>query len=208
VGAVAGIVLLQALRRVPLPDGALYPLAVMLGAGVVYGLAAVSHGSGFLAVFVAGIVIGDAELPARIEVRRFQSALANLGELAVFVALGLTVDLGYILSGSLWWEGLVLAVILGFVVRPLVITPLLLPSRLSHGERLFVTWAGLKGAVPILLASLAVVAHTEQSDQIYGIVFVVVLFSVVVQGSLVPRVAERLGVPMTETERAEPTRQS
>jgi len=202
VGALAGVVMLQALRRVPLPDGALYPLAVTLGAGVVYGLAAVSHGSGFLAVFVAGIVIGDAELPARIEVRHFQSALANLGELAVFVALGLTVDLGYILSGSLWWEGLVLAVILGFVVRPLVITPLLLPSDLSHGERLFVTWAGLKGAVPILLASLAVVAHTEESDQIYGIVFVVVLFSVVVQGTLVPRVADRLGVPMTDTERA------
>ena len=134
VGAVAGVVMLQALRRVPLPDGSLYPLAVMLGAGVVYGLAAVAHGSGFLAVFVAGIVIGDAELPARLEVRHFQSALADLGELAVFVALGLTVDLGYILSGSLWWEGLVLAVILGFVVRPLVITPLLLPSQLSRGE--------------------------------------------------------------------------
>ena len=93
-----------------------------------------------------------------------------------------------------------LAVILGFVVRPLVVTPLLLPSRLSRGERLFVTWAGLKGAVPILLASLAVVAHTEQANQIYGIVFVVVLFSVVVQGTLVPRVAERLGVPMTDVE--------
>ena len=64
VGAVAGVVMLQAFRRVPLPDGSLYPLAVILGAGVVYGLAAVSHGSGFLAVFVAGIVIGDAEIPA------------------------------------------------------------------------------------------------------------------------------------------------
>ena len=200
VGAVAGVVMLQAFRRVPLPDGSLYPLAVILGAGVVYGLAAVCHGSGFLAVFVAGIVIGDAEIPKHLEVRHFQSALANLGELAVFVALGLTVDLGYILSGSLWWEGLVLAVILGFVVRPLVVTPLLLPSRLSRGERLFVTWAGLKGAVPILLASLAVVAHTEQANQIYGIVFVVVLFSVIVQGTLVPRVAERLGVPMTDVE--------
>ena len=200
VGAVAGVVMLQALRRVPLPDGSLYPLAVILGAGVVYGLAAVLHGSGFLAVFVAGILIGDAEIPKHLEVRHFQSALANLGELAVFVALGLTVDLGYILSGSLWWEGLVLAVILGFVVRPLVVSPLLLPSRLSRGERLFVTWAGLKGAVPILLASLAVVAHTEQANQIYGVVFVVVLFSVVVQGTLVPRVAERLGVPMTDVE--------
>jgi cell volume regulation protein A len=200
VGAVAGVVMLQAFRRVPLPDGSLYPLAVILGAGVVYGLAAVSHGSGFLAVFVAGIVIGDAQIPKHLEVRHFQSALANLGELAVFVALGLTVDLGYILSGSLWWEGLLLAVILGFVVRPLVVSPLLLPSRLTRGERLFVTWAGLKGAVPILLASLAVVAHTEDANQIYGIVFVVVLFSVVVQGTLVPRVAERLGVPMTDVE--------
>ena len=203
VGAVAGVVMLQAVRRVPLPDGSLYPLAVILGAGVVYGLAAVCHGSGFLAVFVAGIVIGDAQIPKHVEVRHFQSALANLGELAVFVALGLTVDLGYILSGSLWWEGLLLAFILGFVVRPLVVSPLLLPSRLTRGERLFVTWAGLKGAVPILLASLAVVAHTEDANQIYGIVFVVVLFSVVVQGTLVPRVAERLGVPMVDSEPAE-----
>ena len=201
VGAVAGVVMLQAFRRVPLPDRSLYPLAVILGAGVVYGVAAVAHGSGFLAVFVAGIVLGDAEIPEHREVHHFQSALADLGELAVFVALGLTVDLGYILSGSLWWEGLLLAVILGFVVRPLVVTPLLLPSRLSRGERLFVTWSGLKGAVPILLASLAVVAHTEDANQIYGIVFVVVLFSVVVQGTLVPRVAERLGVPMTDVER-------
>ena len=164
VGAVAGVVMLQALRRVPLPDRSLYPLAVILGAGVVYGLAAVAHGSGFLAVFVAGIVIGDAEFPSRLEVRHFQSALADLGELAVFVALGLTVDLGYILSGSLWWEGLVLAVILGFVVRPLVVDAAAPAVRLSRGERLFVTWAGLKGAVPILLASLAVVGAHRQCE--------------------------------------------
>ena len=117
----------------------------------------VAHGSGFLAVFVAGIVIGDAEFPRRLEVRHFHAALADLGELAVFVALGLTIDLGAIFAGALWWQGLVLAVVLGFVVRPIVVIPLLLPSRLSRGERLFVTWAGLKGAVPILLASLAVV---------------------------------------------------
>ncbi len=200
VGAVAGFILLQSLRRVPLPDASLYPLAVLLSAGVVYGVATVSHGSGFLAVFVAGIVIGDAEFPRRLEVRHFHSALADLGELAVFVALGLTIDLGYVLSGALWWQGLVLAALLGFVVRPLVVTPLLLPSRLSHGERLFVTWAGLKGAVPILLASLAVVAGTEQAPEIYGIVFVVVLFSVVVQGTLVPAVARRVGVPMVDVD--------
>lgn len=200
VGAVGGFVLFHSLRRIPLPDRSLYPLAVLLAAGVVYGVAAVAHGSGFLAVFVAGIVVGDAEFPRRVEVRHFTSALADLGELAVFVALGLTIDLGFIFAGAVWWQGLVLAVLLGFVVRPLVVTPLLLPSRLSHGERLFVTWAGLKGAVPILLASLAVVGGTDQAPEIYGIVFVVVLFSVVVQGTLVPVVANRLGVPMTDAE--------
>jgi cell volume regulation protein A len=197
-GAIAGFVLLQLIRRIPLPDTSLYPLAVLLSAGVIYGITTASHGSGFLAVFVAGIVIGDAEFPRRIEVRHFHSALADLGELAVFVALGLTINLGFILSGALWWQGLVLAVLLGFVVRPLVVTPLLLPSQLSRGERLFVTWAGLKGAVPILLASLAVVGGADQAPEIYGIVFVVVLFSVVVQGTLVPIVAGRLGVSMVD----------
>ena len=196
-----GVVMLQAFRRVPLPDGSLYPLAVILGAGVVYGLAAVSHGSGFLAVFVAGIVIGDAEIPKHgsrcVTSSRRSRTSASWPSSS---RSGSRSTSATSCPGSLWWEGLVLAVILGFVVRPLVVTPLLLPSRLSRGERLFVTWAGLKGAVPILLASLAVVAHTEQANQIYGIVFVVVLFSVVVQGTLVPRVAERLGVPMTDVE--------
>jgi cell volume regulation protein A len=200
VGAVAGVVLLESLRRVPLPDPSLYTLAVLLAAGVVYGVAAASHGSGFLAVFVAGILIGDAEFPRRLEVRHFQAALADLGELAVFVALGLTIDLGFIFSGAVWWQGLVLAVVLGFLVRPLVVIPLLLPATLSRGERYFVTWAGLKGAVPILLASLAVVGGTDKAAEIYGIVFVVVLFSVVVQGTLIPTVAGRLGVPMADGE--------
>lgn len=199
VGAVAGFALLQSLHRVPLPDTSLYPLAVLLAAGVVYGVTTAAHGSGFLAVFVAGIVIGDAEIPGRIEVRHFHAALSDLGELAVFVALGLTIDLGLIFDGAIWWQGIVLAILLGFVIRPLVVTPLLLPAKLSHGERLFVTWAGLKGAVPILLASLAVVGGTDQAADIYGIVFVVVLFSVAVQGTLVPTVARRLGVPMVDT---------
>ena len=132
--------------------------------------------------------------------RHFHSALADLGELAVFVALGLTIDLGFIGSEGLWWRGLVLAVLLGFVIRPLVVAPLLWRSRLESRERLFVIWCGLKGAVPILLASLAVVGGTAYAPQIYGIVFVVVLFSVVVQGTAVPVVARYLGIPMAATE--------
>ena len=137
VGIGGALLIAAVIRHAPLPDRTLYPLAIILAAGAIYGVAGIAHGSGFLAV------------------------------------------------------------LLGFVVRPLVVGPLLVPMRLTWGERGFVVWSGLKGAVPILLASLAVVGGTEYAAEIYGLVFVVVLFSVVVQGTLVPGVAARLGVPMT-----------
>ena len=196
VGVAGALALATLIRRAPLPDRTLYPIAVILAVGAIYGAAAVAHGSGFLAVFVAGILVGDMRYAARRAVRDFNSALTDLGELAAFVALGLTVDLALIGDAGLWWQGLVLAALLGLVIRPLVVTPLLLPARLDWGERGFVVWSGLKGAVPILLASLAVVSGTDDAAKIYGIVFVVVLCSVVVQGSLVPSVAARLGVEM------------
>lgn len=200
-GGILGALLLAALvRRAPLPDRTLYPIAVILTVGVVWGAATVAHGSGFLAVFVAGILVGDLRYPARGAVRQFNSALSDLGELAAFVALGLTVDLAAIGDEGLWWRGLVLAALLGFVIRPLVVGPLLASMRLTWGERGFIVWSGLKGAVPILLASLAVVGGTDYASGIYGIVFVVVLFSVVVQGSLVPAAASRLGVELTSAE--------
>lgn len=196
VGVAGALALAALIRRAPLPDRTLYPIAVILAVGVIYGTATVAKGSGFLAVFVAGILVGDMRYAARSAVRDFSSALTDLGELAAFVALGLTVDLALIGDAGLWWQGLVLAALLGLVIRPLVVTPLLLPVRLDWGERGFVVWSGLKGAVPILLASLAVVSGTDDASEIYGIVFVVVLCSVVVQGSLVPSVAARLGVEM------------
>ena len=85
---------------------------------------------------------------------------------------------------------------LAIVARPLAVGPLLLPARLSRSERLFVMWSGLKGAVPILLASFAVLGEVEDANRIYGIVFVVVAFSVVLQGATIPWVAERLGIPI------------
>ena len=196
VGVAGALALATLIRRAPLPDRTLYPIAVILAVGAIYGAATVAKGSGFLAVFVAGILVGDMRYAARSAVRDFSSALTDLGELAAFVVLGLTVDLALIGDAGLWWQGLVLAALLGLVIRPLVVTPLLLPARLDWGERGFVVWSGLKGAVPILLASLAVVSGTDDAAKIYGIVFVVVLCSVVVQGSLVPSVAARLGVEM------------
>jgi cell volume regulation protein A len=123
-------------------------------------------------------------------------SLASLAEIVVFVALGLTVDVRELIDDRVWLDGLLLAILLAFVVRPLALAPLLLPLRLRMGERLFVAWSGLKGAVPILLAAFAILAEVEDARRLYEIVFVVVAFSVVVQGSTIPFAARRLGVRM------------
>jgi potassium/hydrogen antiporter len=193
---VGAYLLVVALRRVVLPDPALYPLRTLAFAGAIYGVATVAHGSGFLAVYVAGILVGDSEIPAKRTIERFNTSLASLAEIVVFVALGLTIDLTDLGANHRWLDGLVLALVLAVVARPLAVGPLLIPAKLSRGERLFVMWSGLKGAVPILLASFAVLGGVEDANRIYGIVFVVVAFSVVLQGASIPYVAARLGIPM------------
>ena len=194
VGVVGAWALLRLMRHVSLPNEGLYPLRTLAAAGVVYGAAAVAHGSGFLAVFVTGLLIGDARAPYKADIERFHTSLASIAEIVVFTALGLTVHLTGL--GSVWSDGLLLAVLLVFVARPVVAGALLLPARLRPGERLFVAWGGLKGAVPILLAALALLASVRDAGRIYSIVFVVVAFSVVVQGTTIPFVASRLGIPM------------
>jgi cell volume regulation protein A len=199
-GIAGAYVIMLFARRMVLPTAALYPLRTLAIAGVIYGVATVAHGSGFLAVYIAGILVGDADIPAKRAIERFHTSLASLAEIVVFVALGLTVDLTTLGDNHRWLDGLVLAVLLAFLVRPIAVGPLLLPVRLGRGERLFVMWSGLKGAVPILLASFAVLGGVDDAERIYGIVFVVVAFSVLLQGATVPHAASRLGVPMRRHE--------
>ncbi|MFL5950398.1 MAG: cation:proton antiporter [Gaiellaceae bacterium] len=196
IGVGGAYVLILLLRRIVLPNPALYPLRTLAFAGVIYGLATVAHGSGFLAVYIAGILVGDADVPAKRGIERFHTSLASLAEIVVFVALGLTIDLTALGENHRWLDGLVLAVVLAVVARPLAVAPLLLPAKLSNSERVFVMWSGLKGAVPILLASFAVLGGVANADRIYGIVFVVVAFSVVLQGATIPYAASRLHIEM------------
>ena len=191
-----GAAAMRPLLRFTLPNPGLYPLRTLAAAGVIYGAASAAHGSGFLAVFVAGVALGDADVPLRDQIERFHTSLASLAEVVVFVALGLTIDLTDLVTSAHLLEGLALALILAFVARPLGVGPLLWPVRMRRNERLFVIWAGLRGAVPILLAAFALLAPVEEADRVYDIVFVVVAFSVVVQGSSIPFVARRLGIPM------------
>jgi cell volume regulation protein A len=196
VGVVGGRLMLWFWRAVPLPAEGLYPLRSLACALILFGVATLAHGSGFLAVFVAGILLGEARAPYKREVERFHSAIASLGEIVAFTMLGLTVDLSELTHVNVWVPGLVIGAVLALVIRPLVVGLCLVPARLQNNERNFVLFAGLKGAVPILLGSFILAAHLPDAERLYGIVVVVVVFSVLVEGSLVPTVARLLRVPM------------
>ncbi|MGH9077131.1 MAG: cation:proton antiporter [Acidimicrobiales bacterium] len=200
VGVVGGRALVWSMRSVALPSEGLYPLRTLASALVLFGVATLAQGSGFLAVFVAGIVVGDERAPYKREIVRFHSALASLAEIVAFVVLGFTVNLDEIARADVWVPGLVFGAAIAFVIRPVLVGLCLIPARLETNQRNFVLFAGLKGAVPILLGSLVVTARVPHAERLYGIVVVVVVFSVVVQGSLVPTVARRLRLPMHAVE--------
>ena len=204
VGAAFGLagakLLIPTLRGLRLQSEGLYPVLALVLAGALYAATAISHGSGFLAVFIAGILVGDERLPYKGEIERFSGSLASLAELVVFVLLGLTIPIGS-LPARTWLDGAVLAAGMALIARPLVVLLTLGRARLSRGERTFIAWCGLKGAVPILLAAFAVLDGVDGAEHLYGVVFVVVLVSVAAQGTFVPYVARRLQVPMRDRPR-------
>ena len=204
VGLAGGIGLRWVVRRVPLSSEQAYPILVVAAGTSIYGAASVAHGSGFLAVFLAGILLGDAQLPFRTEVQRFTATLASLGEMVAFTVLGLSVPLLPLLGSADALVGLGVAVLLMLAVRPVLVGLLLIPVRLRLPERVFVLWAGLKGAVPILLGLFILGTDVPDADRLYRIIFVVVLISVVVQGGSVPLAARLLRIRMRAAEPLRP----
>jgi potassium/hydrogen antiporter len=200
IGVAGGLALLQFMRRVPLPSEGLYSPRVLAGVLVIFGLAVVAQGSGFLAVFVAGILIGDEPAPYKREIERFHSSLASLAEIVAFVLLGLTLRLSALGSAGAWPAGLAIAALLAFVIRPVLGGLVSLPVRLTVRERVFFLWTGLKGAVPILLGMTIAASGTPGAARAYQIIFVIVGFSVTVQGGLVPSLAHRLRIPLRTVE--------
>jgi cell volume regulation protein A len=155
-----------------------------------YVVTAFSHGSGFLAVFVAGIVLDEAAPATNRAIARIQLHLPRLGEIVAFVMLGVTVDLHTLPTAHAWLIGLGLFALLTVIIRPAVCLPLL--ALMSKRETAFIAWSGLKGAVPMLLGVLAVSGGVPDSTRLLAIVFVVVVASIVVQGGALPWVAHKL----------------
>ena len=195
VGVVGGIALRWLMRHSHLADEALSAILVVAAAVVLYGAGTALGGSGFLAAFIAGILVGDVRAPYKQEINRFSSGLASLAEIAVFILLGLSIRLNNVLQPDVLLTGLAIAGLLIFVIRPLLVGALIAPIRLKRGERAFVLWAGLKGAVPILLGMFILGSEVPAAHRLYAIIFIVVLVSVLLQGGLVPVLTKAFRVP-------------
>jgi len=195
VGIAGGLALKWLLRHSRLSDGALTAILVVAAAVLLYGAGTALGGSGFLAAFIAGILVGDLRAPYKQEVERFSSGMASLAEIAVFILLGLSIRLQDVLRPDVLLTGLAISGLLIFVIRPVLVGLLIAPIRLRLGERAFVLWAGLKGAVPILLGLFILGSGTPGADRLYAIIFIVVLVSVLLQGGLVPVLARAFRVP-------------
>ena len=163
---------------------------------LIYGVTTLAHGSGFLAVLLAGILVGDTRAPYKREIEHFASGLASLAEIVAFTILGLSIPLTTAIGHGRGWTALGIAALLALVVRPVLVGLVLWPVKLRLGERAFVLWAGLKGVVPILLGTYIVAEHEPGAERLYSIIFVTVLLSVVVQGGLVPALARAWQIPM------------
>ena len=192
VGAGVGWLAVAGLRRVALPTAGLYPVATIATAAISYGGAATLGGSGFLAVYLAGLGLGSAAIPARQTVAAFHQGLAWVAQLTLFVVLGLLVFPSQLPGVAL--EGAGVALVLMFVARPLAVAVATSFAGYDIRERVVLGWAGLRGAVPVVLATFPVIAHVPRSVEFFDIVFFCVIFSTVVQGTTFEPLARRLGL--------------
>ncbi len=191
-GYAMGYLMYWLVKHLKLGYEGLYPVLTLALACLTYGLTAVIGGSGFLAAYLAGIVLGNREFPNKRSLSEFHDGLAWLMQIAMFLTLGLLVFPSRMIP--LWAPALLTALILMFVARPVSVFIGLIPARLERKEKVFVSWVGLRGAAPIILATFPFVAGLPQASMIFHVVFFVVLTSVLLQGVSLPYVAKWLGV--------------
>ncbi|MCM3264661.1 potassium/proton antiporter [Streptomyces thermoviolaceus] len=178
------------LKRVALPASGLYPIAVMAIAVTAYAAGALAHGSGFLAVYLASVLLGNAKLPHWPAIRSFAEGVGWIAQIGMFILLGLLVTPHDLVDDVL--PAVVIGLALTMVARPLSVLVSLLPFRVPWREQTLMSWAGLRGAVPIILATIPMVNGVDASGRIFNIVFVLVVVYTLVQGPTLPWLARRL----------------
>ena len=191
-GLVVGRVGREVLARAALPSAGLYPLATVALALLAFAAGSTLHVSGFLAVYLAALVLGNSPLPHRRAVLGFASSTALLAEAGLFVLLGLLASPERLLPALP--DALLVGAAATFLARPLAVVASALPFRLPWREQVFLSWAGLRGAVPIVIATIPVTEGLPGAERVVDIVFVLVVVYTVVQAPTLPWVGRRLGV--------------
>lgn len=188
------------LMRVRIQTSGLFPVLTLALAFVSFGLATVATGSGFLSVFVTGLMLGAGNLPYRNGLTRVHDALAWLCQVTMFLMLGLLVFPSQLLPVA--WKGLAIALVIAFVARPVAVWLCLLPFGYTLREVLYIGWTGLRGAVPIILATFPVMQGLPEAARVFHLVFFIVVLSALVPGASIVPMARRLRVSLPG--RAEP----
>jgi cell volume regulation protein A len=189
-GALVGWLGALGLGRIALPASGLYPIAIMALCVLAYAGGALVHGSGFLAVYVTALILGNAKLPHRPAVRGFADGLAWISQIGLFVLLGLLVTPHDLTDDFV--PAVVIGLVLTLLARPLSVTVTMLPFDHRLRDQVLLSWAGLRGAVPIVLATIPRVAHVPGSERIFNIVFVLVVIFTLAQGPTLPWLARTL----------------
>ncbi|MEX0820221.1 MAG: potassium/proton antiporter [Pirellulaceae bacterium] len=190
IGVLVGRVAVWAINHIQLAAAGLYPVLATAFGLFAFGLAADLGGSGFLAVYLAGMVMGNSRIVFHRGILLFHDAAAWLGQILMFIVLGMLSFPSRLLQ--VFVPGMAIAAVLVLVARPLAVALTLFPFRYSIRERLFLSWVGLKGAVPITLATFPLLAEVPAAALMFDVVFFVVLVSAIVQGWSLPWVARRL----------------
>lgn len=201
IGYIMGKGMVMLLNNIKLEYSGLYPVLSLSLVIFAYGATAAIGGNGFLAVYVSGLVMGNQNFIHKTSLRRFHDGLAWLMQISMFLTLGLLVFPSKLLQ--VIGTGILVSVFLMLVARPAGVFLTLVGSGMSFREKTMVSWVGLRGAVPIILATFPLLAGISGADVIFNMVFFIVLTSALIQGSTIPIVARWLKVdaPITEKER-------
>ncbi len=198
VGVIGGRLVVLALNRVALPQGLHAPF-VTTAALVIFGAAQIGHASGYLAVYLAGIIVGNRPTRAHNSVVTFLDAATWLAQIVMFVLLGLLVEPHRLTSSAL--PAVVVALVLMFVARPVAVFLCLAPFRFNWREKTFIAWTGLRGAVAIFLASIPMLVGLSKAYLYFDVAFVVVIISLLAQGWTLAVAARKLHVALPRTDR-------
>ncbi|MGH8446779.1 MAG: potassium/proton antiporter [Solimonas sp.] len=194
-GALGGWLLMRGLNRLRLGDS-MYPLLALFGGLTIFGFTGLIGGSGFLAVYLAGIFLGNRSLRAAASIRRFHDGIAWMAQIGMFVILGLLASPHQLVGVIV--PGLLISAALLLIARPAAVFASLAPFRFPWREQLFIAWVGLRGSVPIVLATYPWLAGLENAQLFFNIAFFIVLVSLVVQGSTVAPAAKLLGLQVPQ----------